>query len=148
LERYLYTIVHSDTPNRGLIAQVEGPPGLDLPALYRDFGNLYDHGEADEWLEFYRRYGAAAYAANPDALLTAALHVISEWRAGQTWSDGSANLGMSFLNWLLLEHACTLVPVPADAMSNAPHQQPAAVLNAHATQRASNIEMLAFLLVG
>lgn len=101
-----------DPPRSRLLVQVEGPPGLDFAALYRDFADLFDQGESDEWLEFYHRLGGGASAAEPDVLLAAILQVLHQWRARQLWSDSSGSLDSSFLNWLVHDHACVLVPQP------------------------------------
>lgn len=112
MDQYLYRICHGATSYSRVIAHVAGPPGLNIDILYNTFSDLYDHGEADEWLEFYLRLGAAAWDAQPDVLLAAALHVIERWRASQLWYDGSGDFDQFFLNWLLIEYACTVVRTP------------------------------------
>jgi len=124
----MYSIYDGVTPHSRLIARIAGPPGLDLPALYRDFVDLYDHDESDEWLEFFDRLGGSAHTAHPDALLAATLVVIHVWRVRQPWYDSSGNLDPSFVNWLLLERACAIVPVSDDSVTRASLQRRAVVL--------------------
>jgi len=129
LEQFMYSIYSGVTPDSRLVARIAGPPGLDLPKLYHDFADLYDHDESDEWLEFFDRLGGSPRTAHPDALLASALVVIHGWRAWQPWYDSSSGtLDQSFVNWLLLEHACAIVPVSDDPVTRASLQRRAVVL--------------------
>lgn len=107
-------IVHTaaDQP----VELLTGPAGLDMTELRRQFAHLYDHGETDEWLEYYRGVSDTCLAPTALALVTF-LDEIHCWRQSQLWFDSAGSFDACFLNWLLLEYACTPFPLNTYSLS-------------------------------
>lgn len=100
---------------RQSIALLQGPAGLDMIDLRRQFADLYDHGTTDAWLEVYDLKSNRAIPPVDTAMATF-LDEVRRWRQAQLWFDGSGSFDECFFNWLLLEYGCTLFPLSTNSI--------------------------------
>jgi hypothetical protein len=100
---------------RQSIALLQGPAGLDMIDLRRQFADLYDHGTTDAWLEFYH-WKSNTSIVPVDMALATFLDEVHHWRQAQWWFDSREGFDECFFNWLLLEYGCTPFPLSTDSI--------------------------------